>query len=390
MPGTGTLQIYVAKGTRVFYSGLLSILIPSYLLALGYGGLYLGLVLVVILASNVFSNLALTYLENRWGRRHLLQIFSVLIIGSGALLASSSSIPIILLGSFLGNISTTGTEAGPFQSIEAGVLPELGGGSAVESFGRYNLVGYAASALGAFFGGSPDWIPGGMLVYRLLFAGFAIVGGILLIVYTSLHTDRFEARGALATEPLTENSRRELTRLSGLFSIDAFGGSFVSQYVLSSWFLLTYGTSRETVGSIFFVTNIIVVFSVYGAAKIAEILGDLRTMVYTHLVSNAFLIAIPLAGSLPGALSLLFLRQAFSQMDVPTRQALMSEIFQDKERVRAFAVSNTARSVSAFAGGPVNTAFLASGFLSGLLFTGGLSKIAYDLLIYASYRKRYK
>jgi MFS family permease len=391
LPQTGVLQIYVAKGARVFYFGLLSILIPQYLLALGYSGLFVGVVLVAILAGNVVSNLALTYLETRLGKRRLLQAFSAMMVASGLGLAAYSSPALIVLACFLGNISTTGTEAGPFQSVEAGVLPGLSLGGAVEAFGRYNLIGYAASALGALSAGAPGVLPGGLLVYRALFAGFALVGALLLALYSTLQSPTFEVKaGRPDAGRLGVDARRDLRTISVLFSVDAFGGSFVSQYVLSSWFLLSYGVHSQELGGIFFATNAIVAVSVYGAARLARRLGNLRTMVYTHVVSNLFLVAIPLAGSLAGALVFLFLRQSLSQMDVPTRQALMAEMFNDEERVAAFAVSNTARSVSSFAGGPATTALMALGALSGLLFAGGVSKIAYDAAVYSVYRKRFR
>jgi predicted MFS family arabinose efflux permease len=391
LSGHGTGQVYVAKAARVFYSSLLSILIPQYVVALGYSGFYLGVVLVSILGGNVVSNLALTYLESRVSKRVLLQTFSVLIVLSGLVLWWSDSVAVIVVGCFLGNISTTGTEAGPFQSIEAGVLPELMGGGAAAAFGKYNLVGYGASAFGALAAGTPGFLPGGLGVYKSFFLGFALAGTILLLVYSTLRSTRFsEPTSRPGIQQLSPSARRDLAMLSTLFSVDAFGGSFVSQYTLSSYFLLAYQVHSQELGGIFFVTSLIVTCSMYLAGRIAGRLGNLRTMVYTHLLSNAFLIAIPLAGSLSGSLAFLFARQSLSQMDVPTRQALMAEMFGREELVTAFALSNTARSVSSFAGGPVGTALLAGGLIGGLLLAGGFSKVVYDGLVFVAYRKRYR
>ncbi len=391
MQSLGVAQVYAAKGVRVFYSGLLSILVPQYVHALGYSDYYLGVVLVAILGGNVVSNLVLTYFESRTGKRRFLQAFSLLVVVAGLSLAYSDSLPVIIIGCFLGNISTTGTEAGPFQSIEAGVLPEVAGGRAAEAFGRYNMIGYGASAVGALAAGAPGYFPGGLGVFRWLFLGFAIAGATLFVIYSTLRSQRFsEPTRRPGLEALSASARRDLTVLSGLFSIDAFGGSFVSQYVLSSYFLIVYHVQPEALAGIFFVTSIIVAGSVYAAARIARPLGNLRTMVYTHLLSNALLIGIPLAGSLAGAIAFLFARQSLSQMDVPTRQALMSEMFLPEERVAVFALSNTARSVSTFGGGPVATALLAGGLVSGLLLLGGFSKVFYDLAIFSVYRKRFR
>jgi len=381
----------LAKGTRVFYSGLLSLLIPLYLSTLGYSGYFFGFALAAILAGNVFSNMALTYLEPRIGRRRLLLSFSLLMVASGLLLALAMHPALILLACVIGNISTTATEAGPFQSIEAGVLPELlKGENVVKAFGTYNMIGYAATAVGAFAAGAPGVLPGGLAVYSAFFAGFAAVGVLLFVFYGTLADIEPGTVERPGLENLSVTARKDLTKLSALFSIDAFGGSFVSVYVLSSWFLLTYKVPALGLAGIFSTTSVIVVVSIYAASLIARRIGNLRTMVYTHLTSSVFLVAIPLAGSLSWALVLLFLRQSMSQMDVPTRQAMMTEMFRKEERVSVYAVTNTARSVAAFAGTPVSTALFGLGLLSGPLFAGGFSKIAYDLVIFRSYSKRFR
>ena len=389
---SGILAVYTVKAARVYVSGLLSILVPFYLTVQGYSGLFVGVVLASILAGNAFSNIALTWLDGLIGRRRSLMLFSALMVASGSMLAISAAPAVIMAACFIGNISTTGTEAGPFQSVEAAILPDLAGkAGTTKAFGVYNLVGYVASSVGAFTAGAPDYLGGGLTVYRGLFALFGVVGLLLLTVYSRLGgidvAGHAQARAGLAT--LEPPVRREVVRVSAFYSVDAFGGSFVSQYVLSYWFRQSFNTSLALLGTVFLATNLIAAVSIYGAALIATRVGNLRTMFYTHIVSNVFLLLIPFAGTLIGALSLLFVRQSMSQMDVPTRQAFMTELFEQKDRVAANAVTNTSRSVSAFLGGPVSAATFALGLLSAPLLIGGFSKVAYDLLIYGAYRKRY-
>ena len=389
--GRGPLPIYVAKGARVFVSGLLSISLPFYLRSIGYGPFVQGLVLVAILAGNASSNMAVTYLDARVGRRRLLQIFSLLMVAAGAVLAVDEAVAAIFLACLAGNISSSGTEAGPFQSIEAGVIPDLSGeGSSVKAFGRYNMIGYSAAALGQLASSGPGIFGDSAASFHAVFAGFAVVGMILFAVYTrlgGLDAGR-AARPGLAN--LGPQARKELLRLSGLFSLDSFGGVFVTTYLLSIWFSSIYGLQLESLGAIFFVASLVTAASTYGAAVIATRIGNLRTMVYTHIISNALLILMGLAGTLPLALLFFFLRQTMSQMDVPTRQALMAEMFRKEERVQAYAVTNTLRSAGSFVGGPASAVFLGLGAVSALPFAGGVAKVCYDLLTFASYRERYR
>src|SRR5579863_6829928 len=170
----GPTPVYVAKAARVYVSGLMSVLVPAYLRSLGYSGSFVGVALAAILAGSAISNVVLTYFERSIGRKNLLLAYSSLMTLSGVVFYLSSFWGAILLGCLIGNISTTATESGPFQSVEAGVLPDLVGEDKVgKSFGVYNLVGYTASALGAFTLYIPCSQGDSLAIFRALFLVFA-------------------------------------------------------------------------------------------------------------------------------------------------------------------------------------------------------------------------
>lgn len=384
--------MYIAKAARVYVSGLMSVMVPAYLRALGYSGFFVGVVLAAILAGNAVSNLVLTYLDRSFGRKRILLGFSLLMAGAGVLLFASSLWWAILIGCFVGNISTTGTEAGPFQSVEAGVLPDLVGEErAGRAFGTYNLIGYTASALGAFTLYVPGSQGDSIMVFRTLFLLFGAVGLLLALLYSGLRN--LDARAAMSRKDLSAISgpvRKDVLTLSALFSVDAFGGSFVSQFLLSYWFSLTFNVPDTGLATIFLTTNVIAAASTYVAARLGGRFGNLRTMVLTHAASSLFLLLVGLSGTLALAVGFLFLRQSMSQMDVPTRQALMAEMFASGDRVPAYAVTNTARGAGSFVGGPASALILGAGVPVALIYSGGLSKLLYDLLIYMKYRRRYR
>src|SRR5260370_531551 len=154
----GLRYVFISKASRVSVSSLLSILTPIYLVRLGYSALYVGLALTAILAGNAFFNIILTWYGDYLGRKRSLMIFTLLLVFSDTLLSSTIVLPLILVGLFLGNISTTGTEAGPFQWIETGVLPILVPKERENrAFGVYNFIGYGASSIGAFAPSAPDY-----------------------------------------------------------------------------------------------------------------------------------------------------------------------------------------------------------------------------------------
>ena len=384
------LRLYASKGIRVYFSSLMSILAPIYLARLGLGPLMVGLGVVAIAAGNMASNVAITWLG--LGRRRSLFLFASLTAVSGLLLASVEWIPAIYLALFLSNVSTTGTEAGPFQSIEAGVLPRLvDQRRRNRAFGLYNVVGYAASSVGALSSAIP-YLSLSVSSMRTAFLGLTVSGAVMLAIYYGLRGIESDSPGAVrpGLASFRPHALRDLRNLSTLFSMDAFGGGFVSQSVLSYWFYATYHTSLTGLGEIFAVANVITALSIYGASALADRIGNLRTMVYTHLLSNVFLVLVPVGGTITWAVSFLFLRQSMSQMDVPTRQAMMAELFEDRERVGANAITNTFRTVSSTVSPSVAGYMMSSGASWGPLWAGGFIKIAYDLSIYFSYRHRVK
>jgi len=387
---SGLSVLFASKTIRVFVFGTVTVLTPVYLSLMGYSSLYVGLALMVIVIGNALSNTFLTWYGNAFGRKRTLLLFSSLMAISGGILFISRSFPLIIVALLIGNISTTGTEAGPFQSIESGVLPKLtsdaGRGRA---FGMYNMLGYSASAIGALAATIPSFFGGAMPVFRYLYLIYGFVGISLFLLYRRLPEIEAVKRG-VGFRNISTKARREIKKLSALFSMDALGGGFVTQSLITYWFFIVYHVSLQSLGLIFFFVNVITALSIYGASLMAERLGNLRTMVYTHLLSNVFLILIPISGSLELGLMFLFLRQSVSQMDVPTRQAFMAQIFDDDDRVSANAITNTFRSASAIIGAPIAGLALAQALFSLPFLVGGSSKVAYDLSIFAAYRKKVK
>jgi predicted MFS family arabinose efflux permease len=70
-------------------------------------------------------------------------------------------------------------------------------------------------------------------------------------------------------------------------------------------------------------------------AKIADKIGLINTMVFTHLPANILIILVAFAPTLPIAAILYLIRMALSQMDVPTRQSYIVSVVKDEERTAA-------------------------------------------------------
>ena len=104
-------------------------------------------------------------------------------------------------------------------------------------------------------------------------------------------------------------------------------------------------------------------------------------MVFTHLPANVFLILAGIVPSAPVAITLLLMRAALSQMDVPARQALVMRLVDPEERAAAASVTNVPRSL-ATALTPALAGFLLDKSSFGWpLIIGGAMKATYDILL---------
>ncbi|MFP3231908.1 MAG: MFS transporter [Acidilobus sp.] len=357
--------------------------------ALGYPVLYVTLGVFLIVLGNVTLNLFLASYEARLGRRGFLVLYSLLMAASGVTLELSRSMYVIAPALLLSGMSTTGTETGPFQSVEVSVIPKLYRRPG-RALGAYNLLGYAASSMGALSLSLLSRALAGDLieVAKVTFLLYVAAAASLALTYRALRG--VEAPAGQATRAGLSGllSNRDVAVLSALFSVDAFGGGLVSQSLLSLWFHLRYRASAAELGIVFGAANAVTAASLMAAPLIAERVGNLRTMVFTHLASNVLLALIPFGDSLGLSAALLLARQSLSQMDVPTRQAFMADIFDEGERVRAFAVTNTFRSLAGLPGPLLVGAMLSSGLLAAPFVLSGAVKAGYDGSIYLLYRGR--
>ena len=135
-------------------------------------------------------------------------------------------------------------------------------------------------------------------------------------------------------------SRAVVRRLAGLFAVDAAGGGLVTTGFLSYYLTERYHAPVVALGWLFFAVSVVQAVSVALAPLLARRFGLVATMVGTHLPSNLLLAAVAFAPTFPAAAVLLLARTTLSQMDVPTRQALVMTMVTPPERSAAAAVTN--------------------------------------------------
>jgi MFS family permease len=224
-------------------------------------------------------------------------------------------------------------------------------------------------------------------VYAPAFVAYAVAG--LASTALSVALDpRVEVGQRLERRFGIHRSRGTVARLSALFSLDALAGGFVVQSYLAFWFAERFDAAPSVVGALFAATNVLAALSFPVAAWLAGRIGLIRTMVFSHIPANLFLIGSALAPTAGLAIALMLARAALSSMDVPARQSYTMAVVDPDERTATAGVTSLARSTGQVLGPALAGALLIPLGIGAPLIAGGVLKTAYDLSLYALFRSR--
>ena len=220
---------------------------------------------------------------------------------------------------------------------------------------------------------------------RLGFIGYALIAVPVLLGYLRMSPAAGSSLMVTSRAPLAK-SRAIVVRLAVLFSLDSFGGGFVVQSLLVLWLYQRFNLSAQTAAAVFFAAGLLGGFSQFVSAWLAERIGLINTMVFTHLPANAFLILAGLMPSAPLAIFFLLLRMLLSQMDVPARQSYVMAVVPPEERAAAASITNVPRSLATALSPLLAGAMLNFSSFGWPLICGGLLKTAYDILLLIQFR----
>jgi MFS family permease len=387
--------IYVAAWMRSFGIGLLGVVLGVFLYREGYSSTAIGLVIAAGLAGAATGTVFITFKADRLGRRRTLFALSLLTAAGSLPLIFHLGLPAMVLIAFLGMLNGMGTDRSPAFALEQAAIPGLVSDERrTWALAWYSVVLDASGALGALAAGIPiaaqkSWSMDLARSYRYLFIGYAAISVLTALLYLLLSPDvEIGKAGAplgqrVAVSPETKST---IKRLSALFALDAFGGGFLTDALVSYWFFRRFGIAESQLALLFFTVHVLNALSHLGAAWLARRIGLIKTMVFTHLPSSMFLIAAAFMPSPRWAIVLFLLRESLVEMDVPTRQSYVAAVVQPEERTFAAGVTNLVRNGAWAAASAVAGVFMQQvAFAAPLLLGGGL-KIIYDGLLWRAFR----
>jgi MFS family permease len=385
-------KLLAARALRTFAYGYLSVILGLYLDRLGLDATHIGFVFAAAIGGSTLMTIFWSLLADRFGRRRTVATMAILMAAGGLIFGLADSYAVLLIGAFTGTISTTNSEIGTFQTVDQAMLPQTAPDERrTWLFSVYNTIAGLAGALGALFAATAGIFEGlgltGPDAYRPLFLLYAAIGLLNLVLLLRL-SDGIEVVKVHGERRFIgiHRSTRTVAKLSALFGLDAFAGGMVVHSIVAYWLFVRWGLSPEQLAVVFFAVNLLSSLSLLAAGWLAARIGLLNTMVFTHAPSNLLLVAIPFMPTAPLAVALFLLRMSVSQMDIPTRQSYTMAVVDPDERTATAGITNVARSAAATISPVVTGLAFASGALAlPFVLAGGL-KVAYDGLLYLTFR----
>lgn len=383
--------LYAAAFVRAFAVGLVGVLLAFHLAASGLDPARIGHVVSAGLFGIAAATLLVTLRGDRLGRRRLLMGLAALST-AGLLVVVLSPSPALAVGAaFLGMLNGAGRDRGAQLTLEHAILAgATEPGTRTKAFAWFNL----AQDLGGALGAGTVALMARLRTFTSIEAEPAQRGGLLLaaaavgacvFLYRSL-SDAAETGQAAAQVPLSPATRRNVLRISALFTMDALGGGFVAATFLAWFFRERFGVDEGTVGLLFMGSRVLNALSHLGAAWLAKRIGLVNTMVFTHAPSSLLLATMPFAPSFGVAAVLYLLREGLVEMDVPTRQSYVNGIVRPEERTRVNGITNLVRMGSWAVAAEIAGRLLAGTDLWVPLVASAALKITYDLLLWRAFR----
>ena len=386
-----------ARIVRTFAYGFLSVILAIYLKLIGFDDILIGIILSVTLLNSIIFTLFASFYADRIGRRNTLLLYTIMMSISGIIFFVTENPLALIIAALIGTLNITGSETSAFLSIEQSILPQTIKDNRKRNtlFGFYNMAGTFAMGAGILIANLPIIIENELefdqiYAIKLLFLFYSLLGVLVIGIYLKLSSD-IEIKKEKTLKPISKilnpKSKKIVTKLSGLFAIDSFAGGFAIQSIVSFWFFTKFDIDLSILSYIFSIGSVLTAFSYIIAAKIADKIGLINTMVFTHIPSNILLILLAFAPTLEMAIVFYMIRMALSQMDVPTRQSYIVGVVEENERTVSAGITNMSRNIAQAISPSITGYIIGVLSLSAPFVIGGLLKIIYDITLYINFRK---
>ena len=153
------VYVYLARALRDFGDGFVAVLLPVYLIALGFSPLQVGLIATIALLGSALLTLGVGLIGARYDHRRLLLAAANLMVATGRGFRVGARFRAAALIALAGTVNPSAGSVSVFVPLEHAVLSrEVADHDRTRMFARYSLIGAMAGACGALAAAAPDFL----------------------------------------------------------------------------------------------------------------------------------------------------------------------------------------------------------------------------------------
>ena len=346
--------LFVLRILRSISQGYLGIILPLYLVTLGYNAVLLGTLLAFsAIAAAVTSTLA-GILSDRFGRKTMIAIISCMFAVGGIGFAFAHTPGWLIAFAAIGAIGRGGALAGgawgPFYpAVQALVAEQASNVDRTTVFGIFSFVGVMAGAIGSLMAALPA-IAGRRFgisaaeSYRMLFVLSGLLGVAMMFAIIPVRERVHEPlpHSATSDHPIAAERLLGLSRTSWRLVIrfmitNSTNGLAIGMLgpIVVYWFYRRFGASSAQLAEVFFIINFASAIPYLAAGRIALMLGSVRSVVVTRAISTVLLFSVVLMPTFALAATMYGIRALFNLLSIPVRQSYLMGVIDPAERASA-------------------------------------------------------
>ena len=382
------VTILLATTLRGYNLGFLGVFLGIYLYYLGLSNLQFGIALSCFTLSGAISNLFVYFLKNILSRKISLISMSLSATISGIMLMYTDNYYMILIAAIFSIGSITGGDRTGISSIEIPIISKLvKPKNQTYAYSVYNFLPMISKIVGTSI---LIVIPvlrsitslQTKSIYLILLAIYTLINAIQTSTYIFLNKEIESINYEKAKIISTSGSDSKLILIiTSLFAIDSFGGGFIARSFISFWLIKSFSLNEGILSIIFILAQILNGISLILAPKIAKKIGVLNTMILSQIIANSIIVVAALSTNWIIASILYLIKEAFNDLDIPTRQAFMMNIVSEQNQTQMASISNLGRTgAHTFSPGVAGYVSSIFGINLSLVF-GGAIKIIYALIL---------
>lgn len=325
-------RIYASSILTGIPMGFNFVAFPIYLSLVGYNSFEIGLVIAVGTLVGAIFMIPFGVLSDKFGRLKFIITARVLSAVSFLILIFSYNIVIVYASNIIQGIA--------FANIGSSFSALMSEKSTVENrnfvFSRNTFFSGVSMAGGMVLSNFPSYLInlkfGVFPSFRYMFILFFLIQIVSIILFLGISEDYvpIKRRG------VSKETMRTVWKLGVLGMIGLGAGIIVRLFSL--WFYLKFGLNIGTIGNFFAISQFLTALANLFSARLASLMGTIKSIVTTEALSVVILVLIPLSISPSMAIVLYITRSLLMNMSSPVMTAFTMSIIRKEERATAASI----------------------------------------------------